>query len=200
MTKKKWTDMDKIEKVSALIRLAAKGLTAAEIAARYSGCTRNAVIGLAHRNGVTFSSSKGPGRTFDPANGNAKEAIAKIRKAAKDKAAAKVTRIKRVAKKASPAPTECKIINFARPPSKHAGPVHLLDLDTTTCRMPMFEDAKQVPASEYMFCGKSLHGNSPYCLECSKKAFSVRRSQATGTGGDSPPHGRKRRPFLRWQR
>lgn len=195
MAKQKWTDMDKIKKVSAVIRLAAKGLTAAEIAAEFSGCTRNAVIGLAHRNGVTFSNSKGPGRTFDPANGNAKEAIAKVRKAAKAKAAAKVTRIKKVAKKQRPAPTECEVIKFVPAHARYIGPVHLLDLDTNTCRMPLFVDAKQVPASEFMFCGKSLHGAGPYCLECSKVAFTATRSR-----GDSPPAGRKRRPFLRWQR
>jgi hypothetical protein len=198
MSKKKWKDMDKVQRVSAVIRYASKEMTAAEIAAKLD-CSRNAVIGLAHRNGIVFASSKGTGRTFDPANSNVTETIRKIKKEAKEKA--KVTRIKKAAKKAKPEPTVCEIIEFVPPPKRPDPPYAILQLESRDCRAPLLDGYKGVKHSEMMFCGKPTKEGSSYCAECHAIFHDgVTRRTPKEPGEGNAAAGRQRKPFFRWQR
>lgn len=191
MIMKKWVEMDKVERVSAVVRWAKKGMTASEIAQKI-GCSRNSVIGLAHRNGIAFANlnfsdraSRKSGLDENKPKQNAK----------------KVTRIKKTAKKPKQTSVSCEVIEFVQPTPKRSGPTHLLDLDSDDCRMPMFGDAKQVKASEYMFCGKPIYEGSSYCAECRKKTFGgYTRSGRVSNSGEAPQPVRKRKPFMRWQR
>lgn len=45
-----WTE----ERIDAVRTLAAEGLSASQIAGAIGGCTRNAVVGVGHRNGIKF--------------------------------------------------------------------------------------------------------------------------------------------------
>lgn len=195
--KKKWSDMDKVEKVSALIRLAARGMTASQIAAEFHGCSRNAVIGMAHRNGVVFANAKGRSKPFDPANSNVKAPSKKV--AAKNSRPAKVTRIKKAAKKQKPEPTVCEILKF-EDPKRNPPPYSMIDVGPTDCRWPICESYRGLSPEAMMFCGKSRDGGSRYCVEHRRISFNgyARSGGIKAEASEEKPE-RKRRPFFRWQ-
>lgn len=122
-----------------LSTMAASGSTAAEIAA-VLGCTRNAVIGRAHRQGIRFVGRPKPAAAAKPAR-------------------AKVVTLAKPAKKPAP------IVVIARPTAPAPTPiwngpgVTLMELTHNTCRYPL--GPKLATATHY--CGDKVRDGSVYC-------------------------------------
>lgn len=51
----KWNDLTKGERLAIVEREWRSGLSARQIAEQFEGCTRNAIIGICHRNGLTMA-------------------------------------------------------------------------------------------------------------------------------------------------
>ena len=171
-----WTD----ERINTLKKMWKEGKSAAEIAKTLGkGVTRNAVIGKAHRMGL----SGRPSPIKKPAP--PKKDTAKV--APKPVAAAP----KAPPKKAAAAPTTNKV----QPPSREAeelkkmereaprigGGIALIDLTERMCKWPI-GDPKD---ADFSFCGLGIRPGTPYCPEHAAMAYqasSRRGGTAIGRG------------------
>ncbi len=195
---KKWSDMDKVEKISAIIRMVNKGMTAAQIAGQFQGCTRNAIVGLAHRSGVRLANSKAPKRALDPANTNNKAAKKPAAKPASKTKPAKVTRIKKAAKRPKAEPTVCEILKF-EPPKRKDPPYSMTELRPRDCRWPISESYRGLSPDQMMFCGKSRDGASQYCCQHRAAAFGGFSKIKGPSDGKSEAKPVAKRRLSRWQ-
>ena len=149
-----WTE----DRVSLLKKLWGDGHTAAEIAKKLGGVTRNAVIGKAHR--LKLSGRVSPiQQNKNPANKNSK--------VERKKPAEKVRRSAPAPKKATPARTE------KQKPVSSANLYKLTDLKPRMCRWPS-GDPK---SADFGFCGAKTVAGIPYCAEHTKVALSGRNTQ-----------------------
>lgn len=165
-----WTD----ERINTLKKMWKEGKSAAEIAKTLGkGVTRNAVIGKAHRMGL----SGRPSPIKKPAPPK-KDAAPKVAKTAAPKAAP--------AKKAAAPAASAKVV----PPSREAeelkklesaapkigGGVALIDLTERMCKWPI-GDPKD---ADFSFCGLTIRAGTPYCPEHAAMAYQT-SSRRSGT-------------------
>lgn len=197
----KWLEMDKIQKISQVQRLASRGFSATEIALHFEGASRSAVIGLASRNKIVLRGGNSTKSSkVVAANDSAHKPKAQAqRPAAKaKKSPAKVTRIVKPAKKAGSAPVAttkvCEVLEFKAPERK---PIALLDLVSTSCRWPLFFDPKGLRDDELIFCPSESVGTAPYCADHVKMAYQQVSERRKLTGENQAPAPRKRKPFIR---
>jgi GcrA cell cycle regulator len=149
-----WTD----ERVEALKKLWAEGLSASQIAAELGGITRNAVIGKVHRLGLA-------GRAKSPAS-----AASRPRKA---RAASPMLRISRPALRGNTALAQLyemdpqqqhELVDNVIPLGQRRT---LLELNDETCRWPIGDPG----TPEFFFCGGQTITSLPYCAYHSRIAY-----------------------------
>lgn len=165
-----WTD----DRVATLTKLWSQGKSASEIAEVLGGVTRNAVIGKAHRLGLS-------GR---PSPIKKKKVAKKTIKKKEDTAEKPKTKAKKKsiqpAKTAKPAKKEIKL-PIAPPTFIEEKPVHdgelidILDLTERVCRWPI-GDPKE---GEFGFCGAECDPAHPYCLPHMAMAFQASSKKET---------------------
>ncbi len=148
-----WTD----DRVSLLTKLWGEGHTAAEIAQKLGGVTRNAVIGKAHR--LKLSNRASPiqqNKKVSPkpaANKNDKKPAKVVEKA-------KAPRVKKVA----PAPIE----HIQEEPIEDRDDLYsLMELKPRMCRWPCGDPKEE----GFGFCGRNAMSGLPYCAEHAKMAY-----------------------------
>jgi GcrA cell cycle regulator len=162
-----WTD----ERIATLKKMWKEGKSAAEIAKVLAkGVTRNAVIGKAHRMGL----SGRPSPIKKPPAPPKKDPPKKEIKVAAKKAAVVpvVTGVKHNPLLRETAPP--------RQPMKEVFPadggVALIDLTERMCKWP-FGDPRE---DDFTFCGRPIRPGTPYCMEHASMAYqSSSRSRAT---------------------
>lgn len=176
-----WTD----ERINTLKKMWGAGKSASEIAEKLGGVTRNAVIGKAHRLGLSGRPS--PIKKVAPKKA-ASAAAAPAKKAAAPKpvAAPKPKAAPAPVKRAAPAPVKAapvsrapvnapgkppEIIQLAALANASSQPdgsiISILELNERTCRWPV-GDPKD-PAFGY--CGSPVYAAHPYCAEHVAIAF-----------------------------
>lgn len=162
-TKLSWTD----DRISLLKRMWKEGKSAADIAkALGKGVTRNAVIGKAHRMGLS-------GRPSPIKKPETKKAAAAPKKEAK---AAPAKKAAPAAKSAPAGPVReaeeiKRVEKEAIPPG---GGVALIDLTERMCKWPIGDPRE----ADFTFCGRPIRQGTPYCPEHAATAYqtSGRRS------------------------
>lgn len=167
-----WTD----ERVETLTKMWKDGRSAAEIAKELGGVTRNAVIGKAHRLGLSGRSSPIKKKTKE----ETKKAV-KTATATKTTATAKKPTEKKKAagEKKGATAAQQKIIAAAIKEAaaevdrELAGGVALLDLTEKLCRWPIGDPQE----SDFHFCGLASMPNLPYCEEHAALAYQTPRKQ-----------------------
>ncbi|PCI55280.1 MAG: gcrA cell cycle regulator family protein [Alphaproteobacteria bacterium] len=141
-----WTD----DRVSILKKLWGDGHTAAEIAKKLGGVTRNAVIGKAHR--LKLSNRVSPiQQNKKPANKNTQRKV--------------VEKVKIVA-----APSAVKMQPSAvvkDSPSVSGTLYSLLELKPRMCRWPSGDPREE----QFGFCGETTISGIPYCEDHAKIAY-----------------------------
>lgn len=153
-----WTD----ERIALLKKMWKEGKSAAEIAKTLGkGVTRNAVIGKAHRMGLS-------GR---PSPIKKQAAPKKEKEAAPKKSAAKPAR------KPDPAPAGARTApparetGEARKPEKEIAPlnggVSLLELTERMCKWPIGDPREP----DFIFCGRGIRQGTPYCPDHAAMAY-----------------------------
>ncbi len=158
-----WTD----ERVEVLTEMWTDGKSAAEIAKELGGITRNAVIGKAHRLGLSGRASPIKKKPADSsaASGKAKpKKSTKATKAVKPVKAAKPTEevvaerkqtIKKIAEKSA-------VKAASKKASENDGKgIGLLELTEKVCKWPIGDPQE----ADFYFCGKDSPQGVPYCPE-----------------------------------
>ncbi len=157
-----WTD----ERIALLKKMWKEGKSAAEIAKMLAkGVTRNAVIGKAHRMGL----SGRPSPIKKPAAAPKKE-----KEAAPKKEAVKETRS---SSKSAPAPSAklnpvmAKEVEELKKIEKEVLPLNggipLIDLTERMCKWPI-GDPKE---DDFTFCGRGIRPGTPYCPDHAAMAY-----------------------------
>lgn len=164
-----WTD----ERIATLKKMWKDGKSAAEIAKTLGkGVTRNAVIGKAHRMGL----SGRPSPIKDKEESAAPAPVAKkemARKSAPPPPAAKSAKdVKKSAPLAGPVRNPAqKMPSEPRPVYKDVippgGGVALLDLTERMCKWPIGDPR----APDFTFCGRDIRTGTPYCHEHASVAY-----------------------------
>jgi GcrA cell cycle regulator len=167
-----WTD----ERINLLKRMWKEGKSAAEIAKTLGkGVTRNAVIGKAHRMGLSGRPSpiKKPPPAKKSASVKKNDATAESKSApASAKGFAKKTssvpQPPATAKKKAPGEREVaepyKMIKEAIPPG---GGVALIDLSERMCKWPIGDPREP----DFTFCGRPIRQGTPYCPDHAAMAY-----------------------------
>ncbi len=182
-----WTD----ERINLLKRMWKEGKSAADIAKVLSkGITRNAVIGKAHRMGLSGRPS--PIKKTEAAS---KKETPKKKEAAKKEPPKKEIPRQQAGKKLvslppvvvsgvrnnplgrSNAPTEPrKMEKEAIPPG---GGVALIDLTERMCKWPIGDPRED----DFTFCGRNIRAGTPYCPDHATAAYqSSSRTRAAAAG------------------
>ncbi len=141
-----WTD----ERVSLLTKLWGEGHTAAEIAKKLGGVTRNAVIGKAHRLKLS--------NRISPIQQNKKPANKNVERKATKKNASVVTK---------PKAESVREVSVPKEVLKSGKLYDLMDLKPRMCRWPC-GDPKH---DDFGFCGENSMPGLPYCEEHAKIAY-----------------------------
>jgi GcrA cell cycle regulator len=177
--KMSWTD----DRINLLKRMWKEGKSAAEIAKVLGkGVTRNAVIGKAHRMGLSGRPS--PIKKPEPVAKKAAPVAAAPKKAAPAPAAPAKSGAKKSTpvapppasnkNAAAPAPEEIKRIDRKEiiPPG---GGVNLIDLSERMCKWPIGDPRE----ADFTFCGLAIRPGTPYCPGHASMAYqsSSRRGQ-----------------------
>lgn len=157
-----WTD----ERIALLKKMWKEGKSAADIAKVLAkGVTRNAVIGKAHRMGLS-------GRPSPIKNTPAKKEAAP--KAAKPAAAAPAARGAKKTRAAAPAKPNLALVKEAEELKKIekeavpvGGGVALIDLTERMCKWPI-GDPKE---PDFTFCGLGIRVGTPYCPNHAAMAY-----------------------------
>ncbi|MDP2207089.1 MAG: GcrA family cell cycle regulator [Alphaproteobacteria bacterium] len=173
-----WTD----ERIALLKKMWKEGKSAAEIAKMLAkGVTRNAVIGKAHRMGL----SGRPSPIKKPATAK-KEPAAKKERAAPAAPAAPPARGKKAASVTPPAANaktsaqlnkeveELKTIQKDIVPP--GGGVALIDLTERMCKWPIGDPREP----DFTFCGRGIRVGTPYCPDHAAMAYQT-SSRSRGT-------------------
>lgn len=167
-----WTD----ERVETLTKMWKDGRSAAEIAKELGGVTRNAVIGKAHRLGLSGRSSPIKKTKKEDSKKTAKTAAPPKKTAAPKKTAEKK---KSGGEKKTATAAQQKIIAeaikeaAAEADRALSGGVALLDLTEKLCRWPIGDPQE----SDFHFCGLASMPNLPYCEEHAALAYQTPRKQ-----------------------
>lgn len=148
-----WTD----ERVTLLTQLWGNGKSASEIAEIIGNVTRNAVIGKAHRLGLSGRPS--PIKKIAPSQATAV-------KVERRPAAAKRREVK------APKPEAPKSARVVMHPKAQiddapAGGATILDLTERMCRWPIGDPRE----TSFRFCGRTRKEGMPYCTEHAAKAY-----------------------------
>jgi len=156
-----WTE----ERVSVLRQLWGNGKSASEIAEILGGVTRNAVIGKAHRLGLSGRPS--PIRKPAPKP--------RAAKAQRPKPAARVAPRGAVKPTTAPAPRPVYAVPPPAPEVDDAPPggATILDLNERMCRWP-HGDPRQ---PGFKFCGRSAAPGLPYCAHHAAQAYQAPKSR-----------------------
>lgn len=156
-----WTE----ERVSALHRMVASGLTAEQIAAELGGVSRNGVIGKVHRLGLNFARA---GTVWPKAP------------------APKTARVAKPSIPRKPAPRPAPVVMAPPEPEidptpklwpKPAGAeaVALDELRARHCRMPLWD----ILARGGLYCGKPVRAaGESWCAACAKLVYEPRPIRA----------------------
>ncbi len=167
-----WTD----ERINTLKKMWKEGKSAAEIAKTLGkGVTRNAVIGKAHRMGLSGRPS--PIKKPAPPKKEAAPKIVKTAAAPKAAAPSKKTAASAASAKAAPPSREAeelKKLESAAP--KIGGGIALIDLTERMCKWPI-GDPKD---ADFSFCGLTIRAGTPYCPEHAAMAYQT-SSRRSGT-------------------
>lgn len=163
-----WTD----ERIALLKRMWKEGKSAAEIAKSLGkGVTRNAVIGKAHRMGLSGRPSpikKPPAAKKETVKKPVvKRAAAAPAKKAAAPAAATKGRSKSAAPAAAPIEQDDTLSRIAKETLPPGGGVSLLDLTEKMCKWPI-GDPKE---PDFAFCGLPSRPGSTYCPAHSAAAY-----------------------------
>lgn len=176
-----WTD----ERINLLKKMWKEGKSAAEIAKTLGkGVTRNAVIGKAHRMGLSGRPS--PIKKPAPAPKKEKEAAAPRKEAAPVKEAAAVRKPAAPATKHPPLAREVE--ELPRKPEKEILPLNggtpLIDLTERMCKWPIGDPREP----DFTFCGRGIRVGTPYCPDHAAMAYqtSSRGRPAANSGKISP--------------
>ncbi len=167
-----WTD----ERINTLKKMWKEGKSAAEIAKTLGkGVTRNAVIGKAHRMGL----SGRPSPIKKPVAPK-KEAAPKVTKAVAPKAAAPAKKVAAPAAKAIVPTREVEELRKLESAAVQiGGGVALIDLTERMCKWPI-GDPKD---ADFSFCGRGIRVGTPYCPEHAAMAYQTSsRSRGTAIG------------------
>jgi len=161
-----WTD----ERIAMLKKMWKDGKSAAEIAKFLAkGVTRNAVIGKAHRMGL----SGRPSPIKKPEDEPKKEAAKPVRKEVKEAKATKVVAKKTVVPvvtgvKNNPLVREVTAPRqFVKEEFPADGGVALIDLVERMCKWP-FGDPRE---DNFTFCGRAIRPGTPYCPDHAGMAY-----------------------------
>ncbi len=147
-----WTD----DRVSLLTKLWGEGHTAAEIAKKLGGVSRNAVIGKAHR--LKLSNRVSPIQQNNKVT--PKPAANKNEKVSKVVEKAKVARVKK--------PVAAPVQHIQHDPIENRDDLYsLMDLQPRMCRWPCGDPRED----EFGFCGHDSMAGLPYCAEHAKMAY-----------------------------
>lgn len=159
-----WTD----DRVETLTKLWSQGKSASEIAEVLGGVTRNAVIGKAHRLGLSGRPSPIKKKSVVKKTVTKKKTVADpVKEKPKKK-----TETAAPTKAAAPKRREIKLPiappTFIEERPVHDGPlIGILDLTERVCRWPI-GDPKE---GEFGFCGADCDPAHPYCLPHMGMAF-----------------------------
>lgn len=148
-----WTD----DRIALLKRMWKEGKSAAEIAkAVGKGVTRNAVIGKAHRMGL----SGRPSPIKKPEAAPKKTAAAApARKEAKGAPAKKTAAASSGMKNAAPPREEPEFKKFEKEVVPPGGGIALIDLTERMCKWPIGDPRD----ADFIFCGLGIRPGTPYC-------------------------------------
>jgi len=179
-----WTD----ERIALLKKMWKEGKSAAEIAKTLGkGVTRNAVIGKAHRMGL----SGRPSPIKKPAAQPKKEKEAAAAKPAKGA-------LKDKARPTAPAPGSAKVnaaiqkeVEELKKIEKEVlplnGGVALIDLTERMCKWPIGDPRED----DFTFCGRGIRQGTPYCPDHAAMAYQT-SSRSRGVANQDRP--RKQAP------
>lgn len=153
-----WTD----ERIGLLKKMWKEGKSAAEIAKTLGkGVTRNAVIGKAHRMGLSGRPSpiKKPAPSKKEAAPARKEAVKEVKKAAAPPSSGKTPpalvreteELKKIEKELVPL----------------GGGVSLLELTERMCKWPIGDPREP----DFTFCGRGIRQGTPYCPDHASMAY-----------------------------
>lgn len=150
-----WND----ERVEALKKLWAEGLSASQIASRIGGVTRNAVIGKVHRLGLSGRAPTSRTTTARP-----RPRIAAPRRPTKPRFAAIGATALRPSFQLEAEPYVSTYEELDIPLKERKS---LLDLTESSCRWPIGDPQH----AEFHFCNRSKLAGLPYCEFHSRRAF-----------------------------
>ena len=176
-----WTE----ERIDTLKRLWAEGLSASQIANRLGGVTRNAVIGKAHRLGLSGRATTSRKKPQRPRRRLAKNAAPREVRPSNPKGG-KVTLAPCPAEAIEIMPDPAPVVPISlpedlQPPTERHT---ILTLTDSMCRWPIGDPGEE----GFHFCGRYAPPGQPYCEECAKLAYQpVRRRR------DVKPMRRERR-------
>ena len=185
-----WTD----ERVKLLITLWGDGQSASQIAGELSGVTRNAVIGKAHRLGLSNrAASKSAGakkrkqarQTPVPSKTCATTQTGNDTAASAEATPTERTRLPQIIPADKPLPPQPSANEVSpealashRDAMKKALRLGLMDLTEKTCKWPIGDPATE----DFGFCGLPVEAGKCYCPPCAKIAYQpalVRRRRRT---------------------
>jgi len=163
-----WTD----DRVATLTKMWKDGRSAAEIAKELGGVTRNAVIGKAHRLGLSGRASPIKKKKETAKKTATKTAAKKTTKTTKKKAAAKAEEKPEASAKQQKMVTDAIKAAAAEEPSKaKEGGITLLELTERVCKWPIGDPQE----SDFHFCGMPSMNSLPYCEEHAAMAYQTPR-------------------------
>jgi GcrA cell cycle regulator len=161
-----WTD----ERINLLKKMWKDGKSAAEIAKTLGkGVTRNAVIGKAHRMGLSGRPSPIKKPTAAPAK-KEKEAAAPRKEVAAPKESA-VPRKAQQQQTKHPPLMHNREVEEPRKPEKEILPLNggtpLIDLTERMCKWPIGDPRE----ADFTFCGRGIRVGTPYCPDHAAMAY-----------------------------
>ncbi|MER9768951.1 GcrA family cell cycle regulator [Mesorhizobium sp. M0189] len=154
--------MSRAERIAAILDGLSRSLSTTDIAIEIGGCSRNSIIGLAHRAKLQLGPKQRRSKKTTAASPVAtkKAAPVKLEKAPKKTRELVIGAMKKVV--AVPAVVTEPVYEF---PDAHYR-VLLDDVKSGHCRYPTWGDAHRPGTETYFFCGKPVRSDSPYCWHC----------------------------------
>jgi len=159
-----WTD----ERIEALRKLWAEGMSASQIATALGGVSRNAVIGKIHRLGLSGRVKTARGSSGSRRSGGAGPSCGGS--SAQPRVMAVGSTVVRVAEREAPAPQEAPVRRPAEVVPLRGG-VTLLELRTASCRWPLGDPSD----ADFRFCGARTSEGDTYCAAHAERAFPARQ-------------------------
>ncbi len=165
------------ERTSLLEKLWTEGKSAAEIAKELGGVTRNAVIGKAHRMGLSGRPSpikkatKSKASTTTKKKTAAKSTAPTIKPRTKKSAPPKRENETPLPKSIKPIPAGPKKVKKEIPSGKGLG---ILDLTDRICKWPHGDPQE----ADFHFCGEPVHPGRTYCMPHCTEAYQVLQKKA----------------------